>query len=146
MPPAFFEIPGFSAEQVRSVTKLIEHALDTALEKTSSPLPPLEQQSSVLQPAHQEQEHKPSGQAIAENTAESISGVAGSSKSDNTSLLPTIPPHSAMQICREITLYPSNVFLASFFGFFLASFLAPLLASQLGYIRCAEGKEATGQG
>ena len=160
MDPAAFEIPGFSAEQVSSIFKLIEDTLDKrdeaieralnkALDKLGRTLDTA-LELSVPQPAQQEQE-KLLPQAIVENTAESTSG---SSRPIDTSLLPTMPGQTARQLCREWTPYTG--FLASFlasslaslfgFGSFLASFLAPLLASQLGYIRCIEGIEAIGQG
>ncbi|KAF6225575.1 hypothetical protein HO133_009575 [Letharia lupina] len=63
-------IPGFSAEQVRSITKLIEDVLDKALDKHFGPLPPHQKQSVIMpkpaQPPKQEQEHRPLQQANVE--------------------------------------------------------------------------------
>ena len=69
-------LPGFSAQQVSSLTVLIQHVLDQAFKQHFGPLPPQQKQSVITpkpaQPSEQEQKHKPLQQATAENIAEKI--------------------------------------------------------------------------
>ncbi|KAF6239893.1 hypothetical protein HO173_001501 [Letharia columbiana] len=149
-------IPGFSAEQVRSITKLIEDVLDKALDKHFDPLPPQQKQSVIApkpaQPPAQEQEHMPLQQAnvekIAEKTMEKNKSTDSSSPMQ-TGALSTIPHQATMQNCGDpsprLSSTPlSTSLLASLLASQLASFLT--FASPLGYIRFAKDMEAIGQG
>ena len=143
-------LPGFSTEQVASLTKLIKDMIDSAFEKHFGLLPPQPNQAVTMPELVQSSEQKQEQQVIAEDntestaesTAESISCIA-SSRPVNTSLLPTIPRLRTMSTCRESAFYVSN---ASFLAFFFDFFSASLFASLLGYMRHAEDMEATGQG
>ena len=138
-------IPGFSAEQVAPLAKLMKDMIDSALDKRFGPLPPPQPNQAVTmpksaQPSKQKQEQQAIGEDNAESTAESISCLA-SSRSDNMSLLSTISHSNAKQICRESAFCVSNAsFLVSFSDLFSA------FVSLLKYIRHAEGMETTGQG
>ncbi|KAF6235741.1 hypothetical protein HO173_005936 [Letharia columbiana] len=149
-------IPGFSAEQVRSITKLIEDVLDKALDKHFGPLPPQQKQSVIApkpaQPPKQEQEHRPLQQAymekIAEKSMEKNKSI-DSSSAIQTGALSIIPHQATMHNCGEPSPRLSSTPLStSLLASLLASQLASLLtfASPLGYIRFAKDMEAIGQG
>ncbi|KAF6219938.1 hypothetical protein HO133_003763 [Letharia lupina] len=153
MPLNSSPIPGFSAEQVRSITKLIEDVLDKALDKRFGPLQPQQKQSVIMpKPAQQEQEqeHRPLQQAnvekIAEKTVEKNTeniaekqSIASSSSPIQAGTLSTIPHQATMHNCGEPSPRLSSTPLST-------SLLASQLASPLGYIRFAKDMEAIGQG
>ena len=137
-------IPGFSAEQVNALTKLMKEMLDRAFEKHFDPLSPQPNQAQ---------------QTIAEDSLESTTkkrrrrkkkSTVSSSNPVNTSPLPTIPRLRTMSTCREFTSclstarvqYTSN--LAPLFASQHTSLFA--LASPLSYIRHAKDMKATDQG
>ncbi|CAD6590685.1 MAG: hypothetical protein ASARMPRED_004967 [Alectoria sarmentosa] len=154
-------LPGFSAEQIDSLTILIQHVLDEALDKRFGPLPPQQKESMTpksAQPSEQKQAHQPLQQTIAENSAENITEDFTENVTKNvtenvivningpvkTGLLSTISHQTVIQICREpSSCLSSALYLASLFAFFLA-FGSPL-GSPLGYIRHAEDMKTTGQ-
>ncbi|KAF6227148.1 hypothetical protein HO133_004773 [Letharia lupina] len=149
-------IPGFSAEQVRSITKLIEEALDTALDKRFGPLQPQQKQAVIppkpAQPPKQEQAHRPLQQANMEKIAEKFTEKnksMGSTSPIQSGTLSTIPHQATMQNCGDPSpRLSSNPLSTSLLASLLASQLASLLtfASPLGYIRFAKDMEAIGQG
>ena len=154
-------IPGFSAEQVNALIKLMEEMLDRAFEKRFGPLPPQPNQALTMPKPAQSSKQKQEQQAIAEDSLESTTkkrrrrkkrSTVSSSNTVNTSLLPTIPRLRTMSICRESAPYLSTARiqhasnLAPLFVSQYAQFLASRLASPLGYIRDAEDMKATGQG
>ncbi|KAF6237933.1 hypothetical protein HO173_004134 [Letharia columbiana] len=111
-------IPGFSAEQVRSITKLIEDVLDKALDKHFGTLPPRQKQSVIApkpaQPPKQEQEHRPLQQAKMKNCGENCGknteniaekqSIASSSSPIQEGTLSTIPHQATMHISGEPSL------------------------------------------
>ncbi len=150
-------LPGFSAEQTASLTRLIQHTLREALEPYFGPLPQYKQPVSVPKPASQEQAQ----QATAEDSSESTTkkrrrrkkkkSTVSSSSPVNTSPLSTVPRPCTMSTLRESTSCLSTARiqhapnLAPILAFQHAQFLA-WLASPLNYIRDAKEMEATGQG
>ena len=136
--------------------------LNKAFDKRFGPLPPLQQQQSTQQATQATQQPLPPApqakkeevketrpqllyQATvedAEDYSESIAESATGSKS-----------HNSKQLCRKWTphtgllaTFLATSFLASFGSFFgSASFLASR-GSRLGYIRCMEEMEASGEG
>ncbi|KAF6232946.1 hypothetical protein HO173_008909 [Letharia columbiana] len=143
-------IPGFSAEQVRSITKLIEDVLDKALDKHFGPLPPQQKQSMMPKPAQQEQErkHRPLQQPNLEKSTEKTmekNKSTGTSSPIQAGTLSTIPHQATMQNCGDPSPRLSSTPLST-------SLLASLLASQLAplsplrsLIRFAKDMEAIGK-
>ncbi|KAF6233018.1 hypothetical protein HO173_008774 [Letharia columbiana] len=148
MPLNSSPIPGFSAEQVRSITKLIEDVLDKALDKRFGPLQPQQKQAAIppkpAQPPKQEQEHRPLPRANTEKTAKKNKST-GSSSPIQAGTLSTIPRQATMHKCGEPSPRLSNT---PVFATPLASLLTSLLAlaSPLDYTRFAKDMEAIGQG
>ena len=164
------EMPCYSTEELTSLIKHMEEIRGLPLPLWPGQHPSvrlqyikeMEQQStpqSTLPAPHeaQKEEEKEKKQPLYQATVEDITETTAESNLEgvpgNTSLLPTIPCLRTAPACRDPAAYPS-AFLASFFGSSLATFLASsftsffgnFLASLLGYIRCMEGIEATGQG
>ncbi|KAF6224664.1 hypothetical protein HO173_012905 [Letharia columbiana] len=146
MPLNSSPIPGFSAEQVRSITKLIEDVLDKALDKRFGPLQPQQKQAAIppkpAQPPKQEQEHRPLQQANVEKSTEKTMEKNKSTDSSSpiqAGTLSIIPHQATMHECGEPTPRLSSTPLST-------SLLASQLASPLGYIRFAKDMEAIGQG
>ena len=147
-------LPSFSAEQIDSLTILIQHVLDEALDKRFDPLPPQQKESMTpksAQPSEQKQAHQPLQQTIAENSAENITEDFTENVTENvianinglvkTGLLSAISHQAVIQICREPpSCLNSALHLASLLAFFLA------FDSPLEHIRHAEDMKATGQG
>ncbi|KAF6236553.1 hypothetical protein HO173_005334 [Letharia columbiana] len=145
-------LPGFSAQQVSSLTVLIQHVLDQAFKQHFGPLPPQQKQSVITpkpaQPSEQEQKHKPLQQATAENIAEKImekNKSMDSSSPIQAGTLSTIEHQATMHNCGEPSSRLSNT---PVFATPLASLLTSLLAlaSPPDYIRFAKDMEAIGQG
>ena len=143
-------ISGFSAEQVRSITKLIEEALDTALDKRFGSLQPQQKQAVIppkpAQPPKQEQAYRPLQQANMEKIAEKFTEKnksMGSTSPIQSGALSTIPHQATMQNCGDPSPRLNSAPLSTLP---LAFLLTSQLASPLGYIRFAKDMDAIGQG
>ena len=107
-----------------------------------------QQSTPPTQPAPQEAQKEEDKQPLYQATVEDDTEITaekkteqqhGSSMPDSKSTLSSMPRLRATSASRD----PAAC-LSAFFGFLPTSFFA--LASLLGYIRCMEGMEATGQG
>ncbi|KAF6228592.1 hypothetical protein HO173_011827 [Letharia columbiana] len=134
-------LPGFSAQQVSSLTVLIQHVLNQAFKQHFGPLP-LQQKQSVIVPKPAQPPKQQ--QATTEKIMEKNKSM-GSSSPIQAGTLSTIEHQATMHNCGEPSSRLSNT---PVFATPLASLLTSLLAlaSPPDYIRFAKDMEAIGQG
>jgi len=139
-------IPGFSAEQVSSLTKLMEEMLDRAFGRLDKSL------DKCFKPQLSQQAKDSLESTTKKRRKKKKKSTVSSSSPVNMSLLSTVPRPRNMSILRELSSCLSTARiqhapnLAPLSASQHAHFLASRFASPLGYIRDAEEMEATGQG
>ena len=122
-------------------------------DKHFGPLQLLQQSTSSTPHAPQEaqksEDEQPLQQAIAEEDAEITAEFSETTAEGSTEGATGSKSPCSKQLCRKLTGFLATFLafsLTSFFGSFLASIIAVFLGPLLGYSRCMEGMEATGQG
>ena len=137
---------GFSQSQIDAFMTLFGATFSTIETPEPPPAPDTSDQqqqavtvSQPIQPAKEEQEHKPLQQVIAEKHTEKAS-------SSKTTTANTVLRQATKQICRDVTIRLSNTPRLTSLLAILPTTFASLLPSLPGYIHQAEDMEATGQG
>ena len=145
---------GFSQSQIDAFMTLFGATFSTIETPEPPPAPYTSDQQAVtvpqlIQPAKEEQEHKPLQQATTENTAEKHTEKVVSSSNVTTaitSLRSTVLHQATKQMCRDVTIRLSNASPLAILPTTLTSLFPSLLPSLHDYIHQAEDMEATGQG
>jgi translation elongation factor EF-G len=128
-------VPGFSAEQVACITKIIEQVLDAALDKRFSPLQSQPQQSITTHKLAKQEKEEPLLQAVSKSTTESKrskQSTGNSNPSKSGGILSTLPNQVTKQLFGDLTCFTRRYNVAA--------------SASFAYTRFGKDLEATGQG